>query len=82
VSIDQIQGSEGRSQAFDTQFRPLRVHNRDRWIGIAIARESGRNLPPVSLIKIDEIYYVRDGHHRISVAKHLGQHTIEAEVIE
>lgn len=80
VPIDQIRGSESRSHDFDRQFRPLKAHNRERWTSIAVARMMGAALPPVSLIQVGQVYYVRDGHHRISVARHLGQASIEAEV--
>jgi hypothetical protein len=80
VSIDQIRGSEGRSTDFDRDFYPLKDHNRERWLGIAIARQEGKTLPPVVLVQIGQVYFVRDGHHRISVARALGQEAIEARV--
>ena len=80
VSIDQIKGSEGRSQDFDAKFRPLQRHNRDRWLDVAAAIHLGKALPPVDLIQVGEKYYVRDGHHRISVAKAQGQLSIEATI--
>lgn len=81
VPIEKIVGSEGRAQDFDKQFRPLVNHIRDRWIGVAIAYRRGKALPPVELIQVGDEYYVRDGHHRISVAKLFGQATIEAKII-
>jgi hypothetical protein len=80
VSIAQIGGSEGRAGDFDREFNPLKDHVRKRWLGIAAAREQGVALPPVSLVQVGDVYYVKDGHHRISVAKALGQETIEAKV--
>lgn len=80
VALEQIVGSEGRVHDFDKHFRPLVSHTRDRWVGIAVARRQGVNLPPVELIQVGDEYYVRDGHHRISVAKTFGQATIEAEI--
>jgi hypothetical protein len=80
VPIRQIRGSEGRSRDFDADFRPLRAHAKHRWLGIAGARWRGMPLPPVTLIQIGGIYFVRDGHHRISVARAFGQPDIEAEV--
>jgi len=82
VSLGSIAGSEGRTQDFDRDFHPLGSHNRGRWLGIATARLRGVVLPPVSLIQVGEHYFVRDGHHRISVARALGEQYIEAEVIE
>ena len=81
VSIDRIRGSEGRVHDFDCSFNPLKDYNRERWLGIAQARDRGKALPPVSLIQVGDLYFVRDGHHRISVARALGQLEIEATVI-
>ncbi|HRQ42464.1 MAG TPA: hypothetical protein PLD25_31495 [Chloroflexota bacterium] len=80
IPISQIRGSEGRSQDFDVAFRPRQPHNLDRWVNIAVARDRGVPLPPVDLIQVGHIYYVRDGHHRISVAHIQGQADIEAHV--
>lgn len=80
VSLDQIQGSSGRVGDFDRRFVPLHSHLEQRWVRVAMAYERGVLLPPVKLIQIGEIYYVEDGHHRVSVAKALGLLEIEAEV--
>ena len=81
IRIDQIIGSEGRNQDFDNQFSPMTEHSQGRWVNIAIAMGTGKPLPPVQLIETDDGYIVRDGHHRISVARAFGQEVIEAEVI-
>jgi hypothetical protein len=80
VPIGQIQGSEGRSLDFDRDFNPLQERTRERWLGIFTARQAGKELPPVSLVQVGNRYFVRDGHHRISVAQALGQTAIEARV--
>ena len=80
VPIEKICGSEGRCHDFDAQFRPLQSRTGHRWISIAMARENNVALPLVELIQIDDRYFVRDGHHRISVAKAYGQLEIEAAV--
>jgi hypothetical protein len=80
VAINQIVGSEGRVNDFDKNFRPLVSHTRDRWVEIAIAQRRDIPLPPVELIQVGDEYYVRDGHHRISVARTFGQAAIEAEI--
>jgi len=80
VPLRAIQGSEGRTTDFDGAFRPLRLHNQDRWVSVAAAQRRGVVLPPVDLVQMGEVYYVRDGHHRISVARVLGQATIDAQV--
>ena len=82
VPIDRILGSEGRKEDFDDAFYPL--HNRllSRWLGVASLRLAGEGLPPVELIQTCGVYFVRDGHHRISVARALGEAYIDAEVID
>jgi hypothetical protein len=81
VAITQIVGSEGRAGDFDGAFAPLGAHTRDRWVSVATARWSGKTLPPVQLIRAADGYYVRDGHHRISVARAFGEEFVEAEVV-
>lgn len=81
VPLDKIVGSEGRNQDFDDAFNPRRDFLRDRWIGIAVARRRGVNLPPVDLIQVGDEYYVQDGNHRVSVAKAAGQAQIEARIV-
>jgi hypothetical protein len=81
VRIDQIRGSEGRSQDFDAEFRPLSEHTKQRWLSVASAWFQGLTLPPVELIQVGDSYFVRDGHHRVSVARAAGQQQIEAEVL-
>ena len=80
VPIAQILGSEGRCADFDRDFHPLHDHNRGRWLRIAAARRRGTPLPPVDLVQVGDLYFVQDGHHRISVARALGQTDIEARV--
>jgi hypothetical protein len=81
VPLELIRGSENRTHDFDVEFFPLREHNEQRWISVMIARMDGKTLPPVQLIEVGGVYYVRDGHHRISVARLLNQKSIDAEVI-
>ena len=82
VSIDEIVGSEGKSEDFDRSFNARYDRTRTRWMNIAKARLVGRELPPVELIQIERSYFVRDGHHRISVAKALGEDYIDAQVTQ
>jgi hypothetical protein len=81
VPIRHIRGSESRSSDFDRDFNPLHDYNRRRWLNVATARRRGKALPPVKLIQVGDVYFVRDGHHRISVARALGQRSIEARVL-
>jgi hypothetical protein len=80
VPIDQICGSEGRCADFDRAFHPLKSHTEERWLSVARAYLRGLGLPPVELIQIGDVYFVRDGHHRISAAAALGQREIDAVV--
>jgi broad specificity polyphosphatase/5'/3'-nucleotidase SurE len=81
IAIETICGSEERAEDFDNSFRPLARHTRERWMSVAEARLRGVNMPPVQLIELGGRYYVRDGHHRISVAQALGESFVDAEVV-
>lgn len=81
VEIDLIQGTENKSAEFDKKFHPLKETSRSRWLNVALERLRGHDLPPVELVEVDGIYYVRDGHHRISVARSLGETYIDAEIV-
>ena len=82
VPIDKIIGSMGRYRDFDRAFLPVQTRTRDRWINIDKAHLDQVNLPAVDLIKMGEIYFVKDGNHRVSVARERGQEFIDAHVIE
>lgn len=81
IAIDQIIGSEGRSHDFDNQFWPISEHSRDRWVSIAMAMGTDKHLPPVQLVQTANGYVVRDGNHRVSVARAFGHTMVEAEII-
>jgi len=81
VPVDRIKGSAGgRSNDYDANFRPLHRHTKERWVSVASAVQQGKRLPPAELVKIDDVYFVVDGHHRISVARANGQTEIRANV--
>jgi hypothetical protein len=80
VPVDKIRGSEARCNDFDCDFNPLQSRTARRWSSVARARRLGKALPPVDLVQVGELYFVRDGNHRVSVARELGQRDIEAEV--
>jgi hypothetical protein len=82
VPLDAIVGTVDRGVDFDRGFRPTSTRLRSRWERIASAQRRGESLPPVSLFKIGDLYFVRDGHHRVSVAKSLGREDIDAYVTE
>jgi len=80
IAVRDIIGSEDRSGDFDIDFNPLRESLRDRWLSVFNARLRGVSLPPIELVRGPDGYYVRDGHHRLSVARALGQTDVEAVV--
>jgi hypothetical protein len=82
VPIDNIVGSESRYRSFTRQFLPLQEDLRDRWKKVNQARYSKKELPPVELYKVCNAYFVKDGHHRVSVARTKGTKYIEAQVYE
>jgi len=82
ISIDSIVGSEGRYKNFTRQFLPIKEDLRDRWKNVVQAYYSHRNLPPVELYRVQDTYFVKDGHHRISVARTKGVRYIEARVYD
>ena len=82
VPVDKIIGSLGRSRDFDRVFGPVQRHSRGKWISVDSASLAGVALPPISLYKVGDAYFVVDGHHRVSVARENGQTFIDAEVIE
>ncbi len=82
VEVNKITGSVGRYRDFDGSFLPLKVSMANRWSRIDRAYHRGDELPAVSLYKIGEAYFVRDGNHRVSVARYHGVVAIDAEVVE
>jgi len=82
VNICDIVGSEGRYNDFNKTFLPKREHLRGRWTSIDSAFYKDVNLPPIKLYKLGEVYFVRDGNHRVSVARSQGIEAIDAEVVE
>jgi hypothetical protein len=80
VPIEQIRGTVNRPNDFDVQFNPLRSIDEERWMNMYTAFISNVSLPQVKLHRIGDTYFVEDGHHRISIARFLGQESIEATV--
>jgi hypothetical protein len=82
VKVEQIVGSLNRYHQFDRAFLPVEDEIAERWQNIDRAFYKEISLPPVVLYKVGEVYFVVDGHHRVSVAREQGQDFIEAEVRE
>jgi hypothetical protein len=82
IPLAKIKGSEGRSREFAASFLPLNPRLRERWARIETLMLSGVEMPPIDVYRVGDTYFVKDGHHRVSVARSIGQETIRASVIE
>ena len=82
VPVSKIVGSVGRHRDFDRAFLPSKPDLGTRWRRIDEIMHRAEELPPVSLFKIGDAYFVQDGNHRVSVARQQGVEMIDAEVIE
>jgi len=81
IPIEKIVGSEGRYNDFDNRFFPKSSHLKNRWQHVDEASLKSINLPPIKVYEIAGLYFVRDGNHRVSVAKSKGTEFIDAEVV-
>ncbi|MBP3772993.1 MAG: transcriptional regulator [Treponema sp.] len=81
IPVKLIVGSEGRYNDFDNRFFPKSMHLKTRWEHIDMAHINDIPLPPISLYELGGLYFVRDGNHRVSVAKSKGIEFIDAEVV-
>jgi hypothetical protein len=82
VSLTSIVGSIGRYHDFDRAFLPRQNQTRGRWLNIDRAHYEELELPPVELYGLGETYFVKDGNHRVSVARERGQVYVDAVIIE
>jgi hypothetical protein len=81
IPLDAISGTlePSRASLFDCCFRPAAIARR-RWERLWVAEQRGAVLPPISVVPVGEVYAIRDGHHRVSVARARGAMTIDASV--
>src|SRR5512142_1361364 len=82
VRVEDIVGSLNRYHQFDRAFLPVEDRIGSRWQSVDRAFYQEISLPPVVLYKVGQVYFVVDGHHRVSVAREQGQEFIEADVRE
>ena len=80
IPLDSIIGTVDRSREFDRAFRPTSQRVRARWERINLAQRSGKAMPPIDVYRIGDMHFVKDGHHRVSVARALGHRDINAYV--
>ena len=82
IPLDSIVGSVDRTRDFDRWFRPKSGRTRERWERLARAQRRGEQIPPIDVYRVGELHFVRDGHHRVSVAHALRLRVIDAFVTE
>jgi hypothetical protein len=82
IPLDSIVGTVDRTREFDRSFRPTSPRVRERWQRINQAQRKGAPMPPIDVYRIGELHFVKDGHHRVSVARALGYGDISAYVTE
>lgn len=82
VPLDQIVGSVGRYRDFTATFLPKSNKMKERWSRVYAVAHSLEGPPPIELYKVGDAYFVRDGNHRVSVARQVGAQSIEAHVTE
>ena len=82
VPLANIVGSVGRYKDFTATFLPKKSNMKDRWSRVYALAYSMEGPPPIELYKVGNAYFVRDGNHRVSVARELGAKSILAHVVE
>ena len=82
IPLDKIVGSVGRHKDFTGTFLPKMGEMKERWSRVYAKMNSMEGVPPIEVYQVDDVYFVRDGNHRVSVARELGSETIQAHVTE
>ena len=82
IPLDKIIGSVGRYTDFTRDFLPRKSSDSQRWVSVKVATESLMGVPPIEVYKVGDYYFVRDGNHRVSIARQNGQSHIEAYITE
>jgi hypothetical protein len=82
IRLDSIVGTVDSRRDFDRRFRPTSSRVRQRWERLALAQRRGEPIPPIDVYRVGDLHFVRDGHHRVSIAMATGMSTIDAYVTE
>ena len=82
IRCDAIVGTVDSRRDFDRHFRPTSSRVRERWERLAVAQRRGESIPPIEVYRIGDLHFVKDGHHRVSIAIATGLATIDAYVTE
>jgi hypothetical protein len=73
IKLDTLVGTVDSRRDFDRHFRPTSSRVRERWERLALAQRRGESIPPIDVYRIGELHFVKDGHHRVSVAMATGK---------
>lgn len=82
IPLDSVVGTVDSQRDFDRRFRPTSATVRARWERLALAQRRGEPLPPIDVYRVGDLHFVRDGHHRVSIALATGATAIDAYVTE
>ena len=82
IRLDTIVGTVDSRRDFDRRFRPTSGRVRERWERLALAQRRGEPIPPIDVYRVGDLHFVKDGHHRVSIAIATGLTTIDAYVTE
>ena len=82
IRLDSVVGTVDSLRDFDRHFRPTSSRVRERWERLALAERRGESIPPIDVYRIGDMHFVKDGHHRVSIALATGRKTIDAYVTE
>jgi hypothetical protein len=82
IRLDSVVGTVDSQRDFDRRFRPTSGRVRERWERLALAQRRGESIPPIDVYRVGDLHFVKDGHHRVSIALATGQTTIDAYVTE
>ncbi|MCA9939217.1 MAG: hypothetical protein KC418_11265 [Anaerolineales bacterium] len=80
IPIRKIVGSVGRYREFNRGLQPLNDSLQARWVNVHSLATAAEGWPPIEVYQIGDVYFIKDGNHRASVAKAMGNETIEAHV--
>ena len=81
IEVDKVVGSVDRYEDFDHRFLPKTPHTLERWKRLRALQLAGAEFPPIEVYQVGEAYFVKDGNHRVALAKATGQKFIDAHVI-
>lgn len=82
IRVDSIVGTLDSRRDFDRRFRPTTGRVRERWERLALAQRRGESIPPIDVYRVGSLHFVKDGHHRVSIAVASRQKMIDAYVTE